>query len=145
MRVHSVARGRVRGGEAAVIFCEHGVARLSIREFRENGRVVGGFIPASRPGVDGAGLEASIEWSARQNQIYPQTLVATKAAGAIIPPRKRLRRLLESAKGIDEPELEQAVETGPLGVAAQDLSPPRIGIVHIRIRRCDIEIAEDDQ
>ena len=73
-------------------------------------RVIRRPFHAPRLTIDSAGVAALGQRRRGQQQIDAQSVISLERAGAIVPPAIGSRRLLESAKHVDESEAEQRLQ-----------------------------------
>lgn len=106
--------------------------------------VRGAFLLA-RFDVHPAILDFPLHCIAHENMIDPETPIAPKGSGSVIPPGITALGLFKFPKCIAQLEIQQTLEGLPLERAAENLLPPALRVVNIPVLGCDIEITQDDE
>ena len=119
-------------------------SRLGV-ELGDDGRVVGRALAPSGLLVDAAGSAGLCERSRAEDEIDAQAVIAAKAEHSVVPPAEEPLLLLEEPEEVAETHVEELAEGGPLGIAAEDLAAPLLGIVDVPVLRGDVEVAEHDE
>src|SRR5450759_2712395 len=73
------------------------------------------------------------EAGTHQNMVDAQAHFSPEGVHTVIPPRERVRGLLEQTKAVFEPEREQILKSFAFRRAEQHLPFPRLGVVHIAL------------
>jgi hypothetical protein len=114
----------------------------AVAQFNQHRRVVGGLLPLAGVAVDAARRATRRERRRQQHVVDAQAVVLRKRELPVVPPRERLRRLLEQAKAVDQAGGEQRAERRALGFRHQHLPGPQRRVVHVTVVGCHIEVAE---
>ena len=102
--------------------------------------MVAGLLQLARPLVDPAAPHHRLQLVRHQNQVNAQSRIAPKAQRPVVPPAEQLRRLLEQPERIVQPQRQQPLQRLPLRSRHQNAIGPHCRIMHIRIRRRNVEI-----
>src|SRR3989442_1814508 len=114
MRPRGGAGGRRRGGRP----------RASIRQRRDDWRVVGGLRPFALVAVDLDRVAARGERGRQQDVVDPEPPAAVEGAGAVVPPGEEPALLTVKPERVTESPLEDIAKRRTLGVAEHDLAAP---------------------
>src|ERR1700728_4479493 len=75
-------------------------------EAGDDRRVIRHPFAAARQPIDAAARAARRQCRRCQDQVDPQPVIAPERAGAIVPPAEALRRLIEAAEYVEQPDLQ---------------------------------------
>src|SRR2546428_11044232 len=131
MRPRGGAGGRRRGRRP----------RASIRQRRDDRRVVGGLRPLALVAVDLDGVAARGERGRQQDVVDSEPPAAVEGAGAVVPPGEETALLTVKPERVTEPPCDELTKRRTLGVAEHDLAAPLLRVPDVAILRGDVEVA----
>src|SRR5256885_12276080 len=133
MRPRGGAGGRRRGRRP----------RASIRQRRDDRRVVGGLRPLALVAVDLDGVAARGERGRQQDVVDPEPPAGVEGAGAVVPPGEETALLTVRPERVTEPPCDELTKRRTLGVAEHDLAAPLLRVPDVAILRGDVEVAAE--
>src|SRR5438132_1098007 len=133
MRPRGGAGGRRRGRRP----------RASIRQRRDDRRVVGGLRPLALVAVDLDGVAARGERGRQQDVVDSEPPAAVEGAGAVVPPGEETALLTVKPERVTETPCDELTKRRTLGVAEHDLAAPLLRVPDVAILRGDVEVAAE--
>src|SRR2546427_1915739 len=133
MRPRGGAGGRRRGRRP----------RASIRQRRDDRRVVGGLRPLALVAVDLDSVAARGERGRQQDVVDSEPPAAVEGAGAVVPPGEETALLTVKPERVTEPPCDELTKRRTLGVAEHDLAAPLLRVPDVAILRGDVEVAAE--
>src|SRR5215831_9419196 len=107
--------------------------------------MIGGPFRAARLQIDRARAAPGGKVGAEEDVIDAQAEAALESIGAVIPPGERALLLRKQPERVFQSEAKELPEGLALGIAAQDLSAPYVGVVDVLVSRRDVVVAENRQ
>src|SRR3990172_360805 len=136
-----------RAGEARrnFIFSHSAAAPGLAAQLCNDWRVIRWPLQPAWSEVDRATRTSGRKFARQQDMVDAKAQVAAESIHSVVPPGKRLFRLVEQAKAVREAETEKPSERRALRLAAQHLARPGLRIMHIPVLRGDVVIARHDE
>src|SRR5262245_24160123 len=107
--------------------------------------MIGRPFRATRLQIDRARAARGGKLGAEEDVIDAQAEAALESVRAVVPPGKRALPLRKQPERVFQSEAEEFLEGLALGIAAQHLSAPRIGVVDVLVRGRNVVVAENRQ
>src|SRR5215831_2684755 len=105
--------------------------------------MIGRPLRAARLQIDRASTAPGGKLGAEQDVIDAQPEVALESVRAVVPPGVRALALSKQPECVSESEPKELLEGLALGIAAQHLSAPGVGVVDVFVSWRDVVVAEN--
>src|SRR5256886_9786327 len=115
----------------------------SIRQCRDDRRMVGGLRPLALVAIDLDGAAARGERGREQNMVDPEPPAAVEGAGAVVPPREETALLAVKPERVTESPRDQIAERRALRLTEHDLAAPLLRVPDVAVLRRDVEVAAE--
>src|SRR5215475_3576501 len=107
--------------------------------------MIGWSFRATRLQIDSARATAGGKLGAEQDMIDAQAEAALESVRSVVPPGKRALPLRKQPERVFQSAAEEFFESLALGIAAQHLPAPRIGVVDVLVSGRNVIVAENRQ